>query len=166
MFHSFVTLWTMACHPPLTMGFSRRGLPCPSPGDLPDPGIEPASLRTSALAGGFFDDAKHAIIHKIAPIPKEFSHLKCPQCQDGESLISIKRAIFFPDWNGLSWQWLVWKLLDIPSILWENHFSLGEGSCLAEGLMVPRGSLQGGQGLPACIFIHLVVSNSLRPHGL
>ena len=39
------------------MGFSRQeywsGLPCPPPGDLPDPGIEPASLTSSALAGGF-----------------------------------------------------------------------------------------------------------------
>ena len=30
------------------------GLPCPSPGDLPDPGIEPMSLMSPALAGGFF----------------------------------------------------------------------------------------------------------------
>ena len=40
------------------MGFSRQeywsGLPCPPPGDLPDPGIEPASLTSPALAGGFF----------------------------------------------------------------------------------------------------------------
>jgi hypothetical protein len=40
------------------MGFSRQdywsGLPCPPPGDLPDPGIEPASLMSLALAGGFF----------------------------------------------------------------------------------------------------------------
>ena len=45
----FVTLWTLACKPPLSMGFSRQeywsGLPCPPPGDLPDPGIKPASLR-------------------------------------------------------------------------------------------------------------------------
>ena len=38
------------------MGFSRQGywsgLPCPSPGDLPDPGIEPTSLISLALAGG------------------------------------------------------------------------------------------------------------------
>ena len=31
-----------------------RGLPCPPQGDLPDPGIEPASLTSPALAGGFF----------------------------------------------------------------------------------------------------------------
>ena len=29
-------------------------MPCPPPGDLPDPGIEPASLMSLALAGGFF----------------------------------------------------------------------------------------------------------------
>ena len=49
------TLWTVARHAPLTMGFSRQeywsGLLCPPPGDLPDPGIEPASLTSAALAG-------------------------------------------------------------------------------------------------------------------
>ena len=43
------------------MGFSRQdywsGLPFPSPGDLPDPGIKPASLVSPALAGGFFTPA-------------------------------------------------------------------------------------------------------------
>ena len=43
------------CSPqaPLSMGFSRQkywsGLPCPPPGDLPDPGIEPMSLMSSCL---------------------------------------------------------------------------------------------------------------------
>ena len=40
------------------MGVSRQeywsGLPCPPPGDLPNPGIELASLMSPALAGGFF----------------------------------------------------------------------------------------------------------------
>ena len=43
---------------PLFMGVSRqeywRGLSCPPPGHLPDPGIKPASLMSPALAGGFF----------------------------------------------------------------------------------------------------------------
>ena len=43
---------------PLSMGFSRQeywsGLPCPSPGDLSDPGIEPTSLKSLALVGRFF----------------------------------------------------------------------------------------------------------------
>ena len=46
---------------PLSMGFSRQeycsGLPLPSPGDLPDPGIEPVSLVSPALAGRFFTTA-------------------------------------------------------------------------------------------------------------
>ena len=50
--------WTVAHQAPLSMGFSRqgcwRGLPCPPPGDLPDPGFKPASLMSPALAGGFF----------------------------------------------------------------------------------------------------------------
>ena len=51
------TLWTVAQLAPLSMGCSRQeywsGLPCPPPRDLPDPGIEPASL-TPQVAGGFF----------------------------------------------------------------------------------------------------------------
>ena len=50
------TLWTVAHQAPLSMGFSRQeywsGLPCPPPGDLPDPGIEYTSLMSPALAGG------------------------------------------------------------------------------------------------------------------
>ena len=43
---------------PLSVRFSRReswsGLPCPPPGDLPDPGVKPASLMSPASAGGLF----------------------------------------------------------------------------------------------------------------
>ena len=53
-----VALWTAAHQVPLSMGFSRQeywsGLPFPTPGDLPDPGLEPASPVPPALAGGFF----------------------------------------------------------------------------------------------------------------
>ena len=46
--------WTVARQAPLSMGFSRKeywsGLPCPPPGDLPDPGIEP---RFSTLQADF-----------------------------------------------------------------------------------------------------------------
>ena len=52
----------MDCSPPNSsvhgVEFSRQeywgGLPCPPPGDLPDPGIELMSLMSPALAGGFF----------------------------------------------------------------------------------------------------------------
>ena len=49
----FVTPWTVAHQAPLSMEFSRQeywsGLPCPPPGDLPDPGTEPGSLMFSAI---------------------------------------------------------------------------------------------------------------------
>ena len=52
----FATLWTLAHQSPLSMGFSRQeywsGLPGPPLGDLPDPGIEPASPVAPALQAG------------------------------------------------------------------------------------------------------------------
>ena len=49
---TLATPWTVARQAPLAMGFSRQeywsGLPFPSPGDLPDPGIEPWSPALQA----------------------------------------------------------------------------------------------------------------------
>ena len=54
----FVTLQTVACQAPLSMGLSREeywsGLLCPPPGDLPSPKIKPASLSSPALIDEFF----------------------------------------------------------------------------------------------------------------
>ena len=51
----FATLWTRQA--PLSMGFSRQehwsGFPCPPPGDLPDPGVELASLTSSPELEGW-----------------------------------------------------------------------------------------------------------------
>ena len=48
----FVTPWSVAQQAPLSMGFFRQeywsGLPFPSPGDLPNPGIKPRSLTLQA----------------------------------------------------------------------------------------------------------------------
>ena len=50
-----------ACQAPLSMGFPRQaywsGLPFPTPGDLPNPGIELTCLASPALAGRFFTTA-------------------------------------------------------------------------------------------------------------
>ena len=52
------TPWTVACQTPLSVEFSRQeywsGLPCPPPGRLPGPGIEPLSLVSPASVAGFF----------------------------------------------------------------------------------------------------------------
>jgi len=49
----FATPQTIACQAPPSMGFPKQeywsGLPFPSPGDLPDPGVEPASPALQAL---------------------------------------------------------------------------------------------------------------------
>ena len=54
----FATLWIVARQAPLSLGFFRQedwsGLPFPPPGDLPDPGIEPTSPVSPALADRFF----------------------------------------------------------------------------------------------------------------
>ena len=54
----FETPWTIACQTPLSMEFPRQecwnGLPFPTPGDLPNPGIEPESLASPALESWIF----------------------------------------------------------------------------------------------------------------
>ena len=59
MSESLRSQWIAAPQAPLSLGFSRQeywsGLPCPSPGDLPDPGIEQESLMSPELAGAFLN---------------------------------------------------------------------------------------------------------------
>ena len=54
----FAIPWTVGCQALLSMGFPRQeywsGVPFPTPGDLPNPGSEPVSLASPALAGRFF----------------------------------------------------------------------------------------------------------------
>ena len=81
----FVTPWTVALQAPLSMGFSRQAywseLLCPPPGDLPNPGIEPAS---PAVAGEFFthwasweacSSSDMTAFLKVLPIPKNSERL-------------------------------------------------------------------------------------------
>ena len=63
-----VTPWSIACQAPLSMGFSRQehwsGLPFPSPGNPPDPGIKPGSPN--------FRQTLYCLSHQRSPIPKYF----------------------------------------------------------------------------------------------
>ena len=65
----FAILWTVARLAPLSMDFSRpeygSGWPCSPAGDLPDPGIEPVSLISPVLAGGFFNTSATWKVHLI-----------------------------------------------------------------------------------------------------
>ena len=74
--------WTVANQAPLSMGFPRQeywnGLPFSPPGDLPDPGIEPDSLTSSALAGGFFTtSATWEALHYFKLECREFEEPGC-----------------------------------------------------------------------------------------
>ena len=69
----FATLWTEAHQAPLSMKFSRQdygsGLPCPPPGHLPHPGVEPESVTLPALAGQIL----YHECHLGAPLSVQFS---------------------------------------------------------------------------------------------
>ena len=55
----------VAYQAPLSMGFSRQecwsGLPLPSPGDPPDPGIEPRSHRKYSVIANYYDNYNHEV---------------------------------------------------------------------------------------------------------
>ena len=90
----FVTLWTIACQALLLMECSRQeywsGLPRPSPGDLPNPGIKPVSLSSPALAGRFFTtvppgkpwylyiDRYICVSNSLRPHGLQHTRLPCP----------------------------------------------------------------------------------------
>ena len=63
-----VTPWTVACQAPLSVEFFRQeywnGLPFPTLGHLPEPGIEPTSLVFPALAGVFFINCITILLYK------------------------------------------------------------------------------------------------------
>ena len=87
----FAALWTVACQAPLFMGFSRQeywsGLPFPSPGDLPDPGIEAGSPTLQADSSPSEPPGKtrslrkllHWIGDTIQPSHSLLSLSSCPQ---------------------------------------------------------------------------------------
>ena len=96
----FATLWTVARKSPLSMGFSRQeywsGLWCPPPGDPPDPGIEPVSLRSPTLGGRVFIISatwKARIIYKL-------NHMKLLVFDKNYSLCGL--SIIF-------WLWIAYE---------------------------------------------------------
>ena len=110
----FATPWTVAHQAPLSMGFSRQeywsGLPFPSPGDLPNPGIKPRcpSLQADALTSeppgkpttlcGPMDHTVHGILQArilewvAFPFSRESSQLR------DQTLVSCIVGRFFTSW--------------------------------------------------------------------
>ena len=76
----FMTLWTVACQVPLSMGILQAriwsGLPCLPPGDLLDPGIEPVSPVSLASAGRFFTSTPSGKLQRCHSLSLySFAHL-------------------------------------------------------------------------------------------
>ena len=100
----FVTPWTLASQAPLSKEFSRQeywswvGLPFPTPGHLPDPGIEPESLASPALTGRFSATAppgkpifiSHVNFSMVKCIPEKLTSLLISQ------LISRRAGVWTP----------------------------------------------------------------------
>ena len=84
-----MTPWAVARQAPLSIGFPRQeywsGVPFPPPGDLPDSGTKPESLRSPALAGGFFTTVPpakplwsvHMTIISVLGFPLYKLHILC-----------------------------------------------------------------------------------------
>ena len=68
----FKALWTVSLQAPLSMEFSKQdywsGLPCPTPGDLPDPEIKPTSLTFLTLASRLFSTSARWEDPYMAPV--------------------------------------------------------------------------------------------------
>ena len=82
-----VALWTVSCQAPLSLGFPSQdywsGLPCPPPGHLPDPGVEPVSPTLPALADRFFTTsvtwkAPWSTVIPTKPSPRSWEGPYCP----------------------------------------------------------------------------------------
>ena len=116
----FASLWTMACQAPLSMWVSRQeywsGLPCPSPGDLPNAEIEPASLMSPALTGRFFTTSTTW----EAPDSVHYSVIHCLSMYDLIT-IAVKAVLRFL----LLWTMMMWKFLFTSYIDLVQLFLLG-----------------------------------------
>ena len=94
------TLWTIAHQALLSMEFSKQeywnGLPCPSPGDFPDPGIEPAYLMYLALAGGFFtpESESCSVMSDFLRPNGLYSPWNSPGLNTGVGSLSLLQGIF------------------------------------------------------------------------
>ena len=87
----------MACQAPLSVGFSRQeywiGLPCPPPGDLPNPGIEPESLTSPALTGSLPRAPPGRDTNSLESLEGEICvsvFLKTPQVNAGSSAMDTE----------------------------------------------------------------------------
>ena len=143
----FATPWTVAHQAPLSMGFSRpeywSGLPFPSPGDLPNSGIEPRSptwqadslpaeppgkpkntgVASLSLLQGIFptQESNQGLLH-CRWILYQLSYQENPRPPlinlQNEDAVTYRRAMFWRTWNGILYGNTHWAMLSISR--WGN----------------------------------------------
>ena len=93
----FVTPWIVTHQAALSMGFSKQEywsrLPCPPPGDLPNPGIESMSLMSPALAGGFFTTNTMWEAHFMVWLALNWKNKLSPRCDPG-NILTIDLTVY------------------------------------------------------------------------
>ena len=114
----FGTPWTVVHQVPPSVGFPRQeywsGLPFPSPGDLPDPGIEPMSPAFPALAGRFFTLCHLGSPHKMV----QFS------CSVMSNSLQVHRLQHTRFPLSITNSQSLLKLMSIESVMPSNHLIL------------------------------------------
>ena len=114
-----MTPWTVAGQAPLSMGFSRQEywsrLPFPSPGEFPDPGIEPVS---PTLPGGFFTECWQLQVPSIF-----YEYILFHSGFLGGSVVKNPPAVRETSVRSLGWEDPLEKgLATLSSILaWKSH---------------------------------------------
>ena len=114
----FVNSWTVVRQDPLSMGFSKqeywRGLPFPTPGDFPDPGIESPSPVAPALQADSFQVSYQGIPLYLLSV-QSLSHVRLfmnPWTAAHQTSLSITNS------------WSLFKLISIESVMPSNHLML------------------------------------------
>ena len=125
----FATPQTVAGQAPLSMGFSRQeywsGLPCPPPGNLPDPGIEPMSLVFLHWQAGSLPLATpgkpiHAGCHGSKKLPMAWRQ-RGPDAPEAEGGAAPGRGLTLMYWRSMSARTLksemYWPRIELPNWL-------------------------------------------------
>ena len=114
----FVTLWTVTCQAPLSMGFPRQeywsGLPFPSPGDLPNPVIKLGSpiLQADSLLS---EPPSKSIYTPLILFNSPSLHHHCLFYLVPHSLCFRYSTSVFEGWREMGWGVCVWTLVRITS---------------------------------------------------
>ena len=120
----FATLRTIARWSPLSMGFFRQehwnGLLCPPPGNLPNPGIKPASLPFPSLADWLF--TINATWEALVNLKESsFLVLSSVQLFTHVQLSATPWTAACQAYLSITNRWSLWKLMSIESVMPSNH---------------------------------------------